>query len=329
MCSQVAFDQIGFYHGFQLRAGNTKSGVDASLLLDGALSDGKTQLKLKFEGKVFVRGDSAYCNQDVIKTLLSKGVLFTLTAHDGTTGWKDQFAKEGLDWTPHVYTVEQSQWALDNEAELPSVDYARFFWTPTWSEKDGAKLVFPIVVKRTLDKEKFEEIRKKNSQLRLMGDDGYLKEDPYDYYAVVTNFPLNTAVEISQESHKQVQRYGLQEIVEHHQARANCENFIRDSKYGYDLHHYPCLKMNANRAYGMLAMVAHNLLRWVSLMMKPDKPLFAKKLRKRFIFYPGKILYRSRQIILRIVDHGYQEVMRLRETWGFTSEKISPHFSSG
>ena len=91
---------------------------------------------------------------------------------------------------------------------------------------------------------------------------------------------------------------------------------------GYDLKHFPCLKMNANHAYGLLAMVAHNLLRWVALLMKPDKPLFSKKLRKRFIFYPGKIVKHARQVYLRIIERGYEEVMKLREAWGFKPEKI-------
>jgi len=329
--SQVVYDQMGFCHGFQLRPGNTKSGVDAPSLLDGALNDGKTQLKRKFEGKVFARADSAYCNQEVIKTLLHKGALFTITANDGATGWKDQFTKDGLDWAPHIYSKDELEWAESHKVELPQIDYTRILWTPSWSERDGSKLVFPIVVKRTLDKERFEEIRKKNAQLNLIGEDGYLKADPYDYYAVLTNFPLNLATDKAQASGSEVKHkryYGLQEVIEHHAQRATCENFIREGKYGYDLKHFPCLKLNANRAYGSLAMVAHNLLRWVALTMQPDKPNFAKKLRKRFVFYPGKILYRSRQIILRIVEHGFQEVMKLRETWGLPSGKISPHLSS-
>ena len=248
----------------------------------------KLQLKRKFEGKVFSRADSAYCNQDYIKTNLAKGALFTITANDGTTNWKDLLATEGVAWIPHIYSDDEKKWAEEKKLELPSIDYARLLWTPGWSIREGKKLVFPIVVKRTLDKERFEEIRKRNSQLRLIGDDGYLKADPYDYYAVVTNFPLDLAVEKTQATESELQHkryYGPQEVIEHHNQRATCENFIREGKYGFDLKHFPCLKMNANRAYGLLAMVAHNLLRWVSLMMKPDKPHFAKKLRKRFVFY--------------------------------------------
>jgi hypothetical protein len=181
-----------------------------------------------------------------------------------------------------------------------------------------------------LDKERFEELRRKHTQIQLLADDGYMKEDPYDYYAVVTNFPLDLATEKASAPEREVKmkRYSLQEVMEFHQERGNCENFIREEKYGYDLKHFPCLKMNANHAYGLLAMVAHNLLRWVALLMKPDKPLFSKKLRKRFIFYPGKIVKHARQVYLRIIERGYEEVMKLREAWGFKPERNPLRYSS-
>ena len=84
-------------------------------------------------------------------------------------------------------------------------------------------------------------------------------------------------------------RYSLQEVFVHHQGRGTMENFIREDKNAYDLKHFPCLKLKANHAYAMLAMVAHNLLRWVALVMKPEKPQFAKKLREAWRFQPAVI----------------------------------------
>lgn len=84
------------------------------------------------------------------------------------------------------------------------MDYSRSLWTPGWSEREGKKLVFPIVVKRALDKEKFEEIRRKSTRLPLLGEDGYLKADPYDYYAVLTNFRLNLATDKTQASEPEI-----------------------------------------------------------------------------------------------------------------------------
>ncbi len=106
------------------------------------------------------------------------------------------------------------------------------------------------------------------------------------------------------------------------------ENFIREDKNAYDLKHFPCLKLKANHAYAMLAMVAHNLLRWVALVMKPDKPQFAKKLRKRFVFAAGKVIKHAGALYLKIVRHASKEVMKLREAWGFTPAIISSQYSS-
>ena len=72
----------------------------------------------------------------------------------------------------------------------------------------------------------FEELRRKNSQLNLIADDGYMKADPYDYYGVVSNFPIDLATEKVQLSEKEsiVKRYSLQEVIIHHQQRPTCKD---------------------------------------------------------------------------------------------------------
>ena len=93
------------------------------------------------------------------KTITLKGLLSyrSFTAHDGTTGWKDQMDQEYLNWQPWIYTEDESKKAEARKVELPTIDVAHFYWTPKWSKKEDKKLVFPIVIKRTLDKKKFEE----------------------------------------------------------------------------------------------------------------------------------------------------------------------------
>jgi hypothetical protein len=94
--------------------------------------------------------------------------------------------------------------------------------------------------------------------------------------------------------------------------RGNTENFIREEKYGFDMLHMPCLAMNANFAFLQLASVAHNILRWVALVQKPDKPHFSKKIRRRYIYIPGKIIKHARQLILKIPVRYYEEVQKLK-----------------
>ncbi|GEM_PF-943631 len=329
--SQVSFNQIGLCHGFQLRPGNTKSGVDADSLIRQSFTDGKTQVERKFKFNDFFRADSAYCKQDVIKILVELGVLFTITAHDGTTNWKEVLETTGVSWSEWVYSKEELEKAAAKNVELPKIEITRMHWTPKWSEKEESKLVFPILVKRTWNKDREIELEKKGRQSSLFHDEGFKHEDPWDYYAIVTNFPLDLSteklVENSNTSEK-LKRYSIQEVYLHHQKRGNSENFIKEEKYGYDLKHFPCLKLNANYAYGLLAMVAHNILRWVAIMTKPEKPHFSKKLRKHFIFIPGKTIHHARQTFLKIMEFHYKGVQNLRERLGLNSRISSQQFSS-
>ena len=63
--------------------------------------------------------------------------------------------------------------------------------------------------------------------------------------------------------------WNLQEIFKFHQKRGN------DEKYNFRLKNYPCQKLMANHAYGQIAQIAHNLLRWVAFLLEPEKPHFA------------------------------------------------------
>jgi len=81
-----------------------------------------------------------------------------------------------------------------------------------------------------------------------------------------------------------------QEVLEHHSRRGNAENFIREKKIHLDPKHFPCLRMNANYGYGLIATVAYNFLRIIARLDSPDKPHFAKKLREKYIYIPGKVV---------------------------------------
>jgi len=119
----------------------------------------------------------------------------------------------------------------------------------------------------------------------------------------------------------------LQSVMVFHQKRGNGENFIREEKYGFDLKHFPCQSLQANQAFCQLAMVAHNILRWVALVQKPDKPHFSKKIRRRFIYIPGRIIQHARQLILKVPVRYYQEVLMLKS--GLRFNPSSPAFASG
>jgi len=154
--SQVAFNQLGFCHSVWLRPGNTKSGTMAAEQMDLIFRDDLNQLTRKRSGEYFFRADSAYCNQDVIKKCMSKGLLFTLTAHDGTTKWKSQLEETGIDWKAWEYSQEDIEKAAKRGKSLPRVEVGRMHWQPSWSK---ATLIFPIVMKRTWRTPKAENLQ--------------------------------------------------------------------------------------------------------------------------------------------------------------------------
>jgi len=286
--SEVAFDELGLCHGVELRPGNTKPGSTCVPMIERCFSG------LKFGEEKYFRADSAYCWQDPLRALIRLGVTYVIAANDGTTGWRDHI-HEVTDWQPWVYSEEELEKAEKRKRTLPRMEIGRFYWQPSWAES----LRIPVVVKRTW---------KEGEQLGMFEIPAH-----WEYYAVVTNFNLL--------------HNSLQSVMEFYKKRGNAENFIREEKYGYDLKHFPCLKLHANYGFLQLGMVAHNILRWVAVVQKPDKPHFSKKIRRRYIYIPGKIIKHARQLILKIPVRFYEEVQMLRS--GLRFNPSPPAFASG
>ncbi len=222
------------------------------------------------------RADSAFCNEEVIRACLLKKAKFTITAH-GNTAWEGR-VPEISSWTPWSYSEEEREKAAERKKFLPQVELGSFYYQPSWSEN----LRFACVVKRT-----------------WVEGETLFGAGHWKHYAVLTNRNLLTS--------------SLQEIMEHHAKRGNSENFIREEKYAYDLKHFPCQKLSANHAYGLMALVAHNFLRTIARLYRPDKPYFSKKLRRRFVFLPGKLVRHARQLIMKIPERFRREVLLIRE----------------
>lgn len=230
--------------------------------------------------KKYLSADSAYCHQEVIRTCLEHKIHFTLTANDATTGWRSRVSSID-NWQPWQYSEQQVEKAQASKRALRKVEVGSMLWAPGWAPN----IRFVIVVKRTW---------KEPAQ-------GDLFDEGWEYYGIVAGMPLQT--------------FSLQQVIEHHNKRGNAENFIREEKYGYDLKHFPCQKLSANYAYGLLALVAHNILRWCAIIEKPHKPHFSKKLRRRFIYIPGKVVEHARSLCIKIPERFFREVNRLRQAW--------------
>lgn len=100
------------------------------------------------------------------------------------------------------------------------------------------------------------------------------------------------------------------EVVKIYRKRGNAENFIRELKNGMDLHHYPCQKILANKAFGLIAALAYNFMRFVALKDNAKHPQFAKALRFRFIHLPCQVVRHAGETVFRFMDHHFREVRR-------------------
>ena len=110
-------------------------------------------------------------------------------------------------------------------------------------------------------------------------------EDGYQYYSIITNMDRSEKSD--------------DEIIEFYRGRANVENFIREQKNGYDFHHFPCKKLSANKAYGLIGTIAYNLMRNLSFYLVKGG-CFAKKIRNKLIKLPCQVVRHARRITVRV-----------------------------
>jgi hypothetical protein len=85
-----------------------------------------------------------------------------------------------------------------------------------------------------------------------------------------------------------------------HRQHAVVELAIRDLK-DQALAHFPSGRFLANAAWTVIAALAHNLLRWTTLIGLPDTTVpAARTLRRRLITIPGRLVRSGRRLTLRM-----------------------------
>jgi hypothetical protein len=91
------------------------------------------------------------------------------------------------------------------------------------------------------------------------------------------------------------------EVVEaEHRQHAVVELAIRDLK-DQALAHFPSGRFNANAAWTVIACLAHNLLRWTSLIGLPGQTVrTARSLRRRLVALPGRLTRSARRWTLHL-----------------------------
>jgi len=119
---------------------------------------------------------------------------------------------------------------------------------------------------------------------------------PYDYYAIVTNM---SNAEMTNE-----------QVIKFYRKRAQVENNIKDLKNGFDFFHFPCHSLKANHVWGLMGIIAYNLMRLVSFTISRDG-CFANTVRKRIVLKACEVIKHARLIELRMMNYIEKEVNRL------------------
>jgi hypothetical protein len=117
---------------------------------------------------------------------------------------------------------------------------------------------------------------------RLLGAQGELFPD-WRHFAFVTNRP--EPLELVESEHRQ---------------HAAVELAIRDLK-DQALAHFPSGRFNANAAWTVIACLAHNLLRWTTLIGLPGSTVrAARTVRRRLLSLPGRLTRTARRWTLHL-----------------------------
>ena len=225
-----------------------------------------------YEGvKRFVRGDSGYCNVDVFNACKVAGASFV-------THMKDNMLQPRLD------TI--TKWFAQNQD-----DPERILIHDGRECEIGETYYFPEDGLETLRIVCLRAEKHGLNSLPLFDD------ARYDYYAFVTNI-ANTEMTPT-------------EVIKFYRKRGNAENFIKEDKYGFDLKHYPCLKLIANKAYGIITAFATAYMRYLALIQKDKVTHFAKATRNRLINLPVQIIRHARHVIFKFCERHIVEVKRV------------------
>jgi hypothetical protein len=286
--SQTIFDELGFcYAGELLEAAHPKG--HPAELIDQVLRPLRGQkIDNPFQKVADISGDSAYLIEDVVRTSQAHHATFTIAAPK-TIQWHTDLDKQ--DWKAWDYSDEQIKKLKRKKKTPPECLLSRWHWSPGWADE---KLIFPVIIKK--------EWREDEVMGEACGS--------YHFHAVATNRDLTNST--------------YQSVIEAYRPRAEVENQIKEFKIGFDAKHLPCQKMSANETYFLFVLIAQNLVRWAALLDQPDKPHYAKKIRRKLINAPAQLLTSSRQFTLRVKENFLKEVHAFLERWRSHSVIIPP-----
>lgn len=239
-----AYDQYGFNYGFQLRPGATYSANGSGAMLRNIFRKVPSKMNKK------LRGDSAYCNLEVMNTCFAHSAKFALAMKENVYKKILEKNKNTIKWRKTNLSFFDSY-----ECELANAIYAP------------------------------EGLQGNTKALRVVFIRAP-KLDGYKYYAICTNIFQH--------------EWSAKQVIKFYRGRANCENFIREQKNGFDFKHFPCKKLNANRVYGLIGTIAYNMMRMSSFLIDEKKGCFAKRIRKILLEIPCQLVSHARRLTIKM-----------------------------
>lgn len=206
------------------------------------------------------RSDSAAYIAKLFNYLNHKGVKYTITV-DQDISVKRAISNISMDEWKAVKT---------KEGETTDREYAEIVHT-----MDKGDHAFRVVVQRWINP-------------KWKQGDLFAEIDKYCYHGIGTNYD--------------VEEKNSLEVIWWHNGRSNSENYNKEIKNGFKLDYVPSGDFGANAVWFGIGLLAYNLFIACKLFLFPAS--WAKKtirtVRWQFINVAGKIIKRSRRLILRL-----------------------------
>lgn len=253
--SQNAYDQYGFSYGFDLRPGATYSGNGAGSMIRNIFN------KIPANMKKFLRGDSAYCNLEVMNAVINQNGKFALAMRENVYKPVLRSNQNTMKWKKTRLKFFES-----DQCEISNAVYAK---KGLAGGLGALRVVFIRAPKADLETKIYEN-----------------EIDGYRYFAICTNIFQH--------------EWNDRKVIDFYRKRANCENFIKEQKYGMDFKHFPCKKLNANRVYGLIGTIAYNMMRMSSFLIDEKRGCLSKRIRKILIEIPCQLVNHARRLTIKM-----------------------------
>jgi hypothetical protein len=97
------------------------------------------------------------------------------------------------------------------------------------------------------------------------------------------------------------------------------ENNIKDLKNGLDFHHFPCQSLKANHAWGLMGIIAYNLMRLTSFTISKNG-CFVDSVRKNIVMKACEVIKTTMNYVHLIGDR----IKEVAKTFSIRPEDQTP-----